>query len=498
MARSILLAEIMHETNTFNRIATTRVDFDTRYWLEGDDVPARLANTNTEICGVLKAAAERRWQVTHPFAASASPSGPMAAADWHRVCERITAPLREQPFDAVILVLHGSMVTETTLDAEGDLLTAVRHLAGPDTLIAVTLDMHANVSDAMVAAANFMMAYRTYPHIDQAERGRHMVDLLDKVFAGNLKPRVHLARRAMMDAANHGQTAQGQPMPGLLSKAAQLEAQPGILCASIQIGFPWSDVPDIGPSVAVSGTDPAACRTAAEELIEAVWQSRHETQLHFASTGDAMAAAKSEPQGQGPLVLADFADNPAGGAYGDSPNLLRAMLDAGLSNAAFATICDPETVTQAKAASESAVIDVRLGGRGASELTPPLDTTAKVLRLGDGNFICAGPMWQGVRFSMGACAVLAIEGIEVIVSSVPTSVMDLNVFRSMGIEPAEKATLAVKSRNHFKAAYGPIARDTLLVDAGGIASMQLHELNYTNIPRPIWPLDDVNTLPSLT
>ncbi len=488
---NILLAEIMHETNTFNRIPTTRADFDTRYWHEGADVARRLADTNTEICGVLAAAAERGWHVTHPLAASASPSGPMAAGDWQRVCDLITAPLRTQAFDAVILVLHGSMVTETSLDAEGDLITAARALAGPDTIIAVTLDMHANVSAAMVEAANLMMAYRTYPHVDQAERGRHMVALLDRVLSDNLRPRVHLARRPMMDAANHGQTAPGQPMPGLLSKAAELENEPGILCASIQIGFPWSDVPDIGPSVAISGTDRQACCAAAENLMDAVWHSRHETQLKFTLPDEAMPAARSQPKGKGPLVLADFADNPAGGAYGDSPNLLRAMLDAGLSNAAFATISDPETVAAAMAAGRGAQIDVRLGGHGAPHLTPALQTSARVKRLGDGNFTCAGPMWQGVAFSMGRCAVLDIAGIEVIVSSVPTAVMDLNVFRSMAIEPTAKTTLAVKSRNHFKAAYGPIARQIMLVDAGGIASMRLQDLAYKNIPRPIWPLDDV-------
>ena len=179
-----------------------------------------------------------------------------------------------------------------------------------------------------------------------------------------------------------------------------------------------------------------------------------------------------------------------GGAYGDSPNLLRHMIEAGLTNAAFATISDPLTVSEAQAAGEGAEIAVMLGGRGASALTPPLRASARVLRLGDGTFVCAGPMWQGVAFSMGPSAVLQIAGIEIIVSSVPTSVMDLNVFRSMGIEPAGTTTLAVKSRNHFKAAYGPIARQTMLVDAGGIASMKLSELDYSNIKRPVWPLDD--------
>ena len=164
------------------------------------------------------------------------------------------------------------------------------------------------------------------------------------------------------------------------------------------------------------------------------------------------------------------------------------MLAAGLENAGFATIADSDAVQQASAAGVGKTIDVELGGKGAPDLTPPLEVSARIVSLTDGNYVCEGPMWKGVSFSMGPTAVLKIDEIEVIVSSVPTAVMDLNVFRSVGIDPARKTTLAVKSRNHFKAAYAPIARDTLLVDAGGIASMRLAELTYENIPRSIWPL----------
>jgi microcystin degradation protein MlrC len=490
MTRQILLAEIMHETNTFNTIATTRDDFAARYWLEGEEVADKLANTNTEICGFLEAARHYDWQVTLPLAASASPSGPMAVEDWKNVVDLITSPLRQQSFDAVVLVLHGAMVTQTTLDAEGELLGLVNELSGPDAVIAVTLDMHANVSDAMVENAHMMMAYRTYPHVDQAERGKHMAKLLEKVFREKLKPKLYFARRAMMDGANHGQTAPGQPMPGLLAKADVVEADERVLCASIQIGFPWADVACQGPSVLITGVDDDHCTQVGAQLMEDVWQSRHDTQLVFPTPEQAMAEAKKGRAGEPPLVLADFADNPAAGAYGDSANLLRHMLAAKLSNAAFATICDPASVEQAIQAGKGAFIEVRLGGCTVPEITPPLEAKARVKTIGDGKFICAGPMWKGVAFAMGRSVVLVLDDIEVIVSSVPTSVMDLNVFNAMGIDPEARTTLAVKSRNHFKAAYGPIARKTMLVDAGGIASMQLSTLPYKNLVRPVWPLDD--------
>ncbi len=491
MSRSILLAEIMHETNTFNRTPTVRADFDTRYYLTGDEIPQRLRDTNTEIWGVLTEAGNLGWSVTHPLAASASPSGPMAAGDWDEVKDLILAPLRNgRCFDGIILIMHGSMVTATTDDAEGDLLEAARSLAGPSCPIIVTLDMHANVSRRMVDASTLMLAYRTYPHVDQFERGRHAIRLLKRILDEGLQPVQHFLRRPMMDAADHGQTASG-PMPQLLALADEIETDPDVLCASIQIGFPWSDVPDIGPSVIVTGTgnNDTAVQAHAERLMEAVWQSRAETTLAFPGPNEAIAEAMAGKPGEAPLILADFADNPAGGAYGDSPNLLRHMLQAGLVNAAFATISDPEAVQIARTAGEGATIDVALGGKGAPDLTPPLETRAKVLKLNGGTFVCEGPMWKGVAFSMGPTAVLGIEGVEVVVSSVPTAVMDPQVFRSVGIEPSGKTTIGLKSRNHFKAAYEPIARKVMLVDAGGIASMQLNTLTYHKIPRPIWPLD---------
>jgi len=272
MNRHILLAEIMHESNTFNRIPTVRADFDARYYLTGDAVADTLRDTNTEICGVLEAARDYGWKVTHPLAASASPSGPMAGKDWEDVKQIILAPLRAgEKFDAVFLVLHGSMVVQTCDDAEGQLLAAVRALTGPDVPIVATLDMHANVSVQMVENATMMMAYRTYPHVDQYIRGQHMMSLLKRVLNENLRVENHFVRKPMMDAANHGQTGEG-PMLGLLEMADRMEAHPDVLCASIQIGFPWSDVADIGPSVLISGIASGhdTCRKCAAELMEAV------------------------------------------------------------------------------------------------------------------------------------------------------------------------------------------------------------------------------------
>lgn len=492
MTRTILLAEVMHETNTFNRIASTRRDFENRYFLVGDQIPQKLRDTNTEIWGFLEAGRRFGWTFVHPLTASASPSGPLAADDWREIKAAILDPLRRgERFDALIFVLHGSMVTESSDDAEGELLLEARHLVGPDVPIIATLDMHANVSQRMVDNCDLLTAYRTYPHVDQYERAQQAAAILNRMLTDSLETQLHFRRPAMMDAANHGLNPSG-PMADILAFAEDIESKPGVLCASVQIGFPWADVADIGPSVIVTSSDKhEACAAHAEALSQALWRSRHDTQLDFARPEDVMAEASAGKTGDAPFILADFADNPAGGAYGDSPNLLRHMLEAGLDNAAFATIADPSAVERAQAAGLGAEIVLTIGGRHSPEITPPLKIEGRVERLTDGDFVCAGPMWQGVHFSMGPCAVIRVDGIDIILSSLPTAVMDLEVFRSQGIEPAQKTTIGLKSRNHFRAAYEPIARKAVLVDAGGIASMRLAELPYKKIPRPIWPLDSI-------
>lgn len=318
MLRRILLAEIMHESNTFNRIATTKADFATRYWLEGNDISAELEGTNTEVWGFLEAGRERGWEITHPFAASASPSGPMAASDWAEVKRLICAPLRRgELFDAIILVLHGAMVTQDCADPDGELLAEIR-LAAPGTLVAATLDMHANVSEQMVKNADLFMTYRTYPHVDQYDRAQHLAGLIDRVLSERLTLVSSFLRHPMMDAADHGRIDPPGSMNRIIARLGDSEKHPAVICANLQNGFPWADVDHIGPSVVVTGTDEDVCRTFSEELMGLLWDSRTETQLKFGNPEVAMQKALAGRVDDLPLILADFADNPAGGTYGDS------------------------------------------------------------------------------------------------------------------------------------------------------------------------------------
>jgi microcystin degradation protein MlrC len=190
-----------------------------------------------------------------------------------------------------------------------------------------------------------------------------------------------------------------------------------------------------------------------------------------------------------PMVLADFSDNPGGGSYGDSTALLRAMVEARVENAAFATIADPEVAGIAHRAGRGAEIRVLLGGKHDPQLSPGLDVVARVVSLSDGSLVYEGPMQRGLAVSMGPTAVLRIAGVEVVVASNRFQVYDRQFFASQGIDPAAKRVIAVKSAHHFRAAFAPIAREVLVVDAAGITSPDPQKFPYRNVRRPIWPLD---------
>lgn len=492
----ILIGAILHETNTFNRVPTRLADFEGRYLcLDPASIRDRLAGTGTEMGGFLQAAETAGWEAVPVLAAAAGPSGPLAAADWQTLRARLLGA--EGRIDGVLLALHGAMVCDGEDDPEGGLLAALRARLGPSVPIVTTLDMHANVSPRMAAAADALLPYETYPHIDHAACAERAAALLARLLAqaparaGRRLTRTALLRPPMLDAADHGRTDPPGPMTALIAAARRLRARPEVLAAGITIGFPWADVPEAGPAVLVSvaADSPADPVALSRPLAEALWASRSETQLAFATPAEAMALARQGRPGEAPLVLADFADNPAAGAHGDSPNLLRAMLDAGLENAAFASLADREAVRAAAAAGPGAELALTLGGRHSPALTPPLSVTARVLRLHDGRFTQAGPVLRGIRVEMGPIALVQVAGVKVILASRALAVTDVNLFHALGLDPARLTTLALKSRNHHRAAFGPLARQVLLVDAGGIATMRLSAIPYRRLTRPIWPLD---------
>jgi microcystin degradation protein MlrC len=497
MAYRVLLAQFMHETNTFSKLPTTLDDYRRRFLVEGEAIVPKFEGTRNEMGGYIDSAKKFGWQPVYAVAANATPSGTLTRETWETIRDIILNAARKAgKLDGICLSLHGAMVTATEDDAEGALLEALRGIVGPDLPIVATLDLHANATARMARNANALVSYRTYPHIDGYERAVQAAALCQLVMQGSKKPRCLLLQPAMLEGADHGRTTQPGQMRDLLAKADAYEKEPGINVVSIQAGFTWADIPYTGPSVAVS-YEPAAearAKAIARELVDEIWRRRDETiaSTAYRSIADGIAAAKAGAGKKGPLIIADGTDNPGGGGYNDTTPVLQALLDAEIDNVAFGTICDPATVRQAMKAGVGAKIEVALGGRTDPAMGKPVRAMAIVRMLSDGVFRNDGPMNEGVETQMGPTAVLRIGRIDVVTISNRIQTIDLQVFLSQGIDPTSKSVLVVKSVQHFRAAYGPIAREIVLVDSGGICSPDISRLKFTKLRRPIWPLDGVN------
>ena len=276
------------------------------------------------------------------------------------------------------------------------------------------------------------------------------------------------------------------------------ESRPGILTTAVCAGFSSADIEFMGPSVAVSydagvqGADVAATGIAGE-LMAFCWETReHDGNTYLASDRAAAEAKAHEAGAERLLVIADYADNPGGGAYGDATELLRAMLDAGLQNACFGAMVDGEAAAALHAAGEGATVTLAVGGKVDPRFGgAPLILTGVVERLTDGRFVCDGPMWRGIAKSFGPTGVLRVDGVRILIVTNGMQITDVQQFRHAGIDPTAMATIGLKSMQHFRAAYQPLANEVLVCDTGALCSPDVRKRPFKKLRRPIWPLDPV-------
>jgi microcystin degradation protein MlrC len=490
MAKRVLTARIMHETNTFSRVPTDMAAFRRRDFHLGNEIPQAYRGTRSALGGTFEAADKYGWTLIHPISASANPSGKVTREAFDELCATLIDAARAQgPVDGALLHLHGAMVTDDHEDAEGEMLARLRQAIGGAVPVIVTLDLHANVTAAMAEHASALIAFRTYPHIDQYERAWQGAELLERAMAGNVKPKTVIAQRPTIYGLNHGRTQEG-PMVEALARADRFEKSGEALVVSICAGFSRADIRDVGPSVTVTGDgDEKRLQAIAEELMDFAWETRDYNSATLLPVAEVVALAKAGKPGEKPLVIADYTDNPGGGGYGDATALLKGMVEADLQNVAFHAICDPEAVRTAmnnglgrQTLTIGGKTDPRLGGG-------PLTLAGEIACLTNGQMTAWGPMGGGVKRDYGPSAVFRVGGIDIVLITNNGQANDLAQLTSLGIDPVRYQTVAVKSMHHFRAAFEPIARAVVLVDTGALcAEIYTPEL-FTKVRRPIYPLD---------
>lgn len=486
----VLIGGIAHETNTFSAVPTDLEQFRQRVYVSGHDLTTGFAGTRTVIGGFLDGIAALGGVAAPLIYASATPGGIVTRAAYDALRGALLDAVRAAGgTDGVLLALHGAMVTEDHADAEADLLRAVRALVGPRTPIVATLDSHANVSPAMVALADALVGYTTYPHVDTYERGAEAAAILRYLMANKPTARA-LAGPPLLAPLPPQGTTTATPMRALLARAAHLRARADVLNVSVFGGFPYSDVPDAGLRVVAMTTgDVTLAGEIADEIAREAWARRAQFAPSLVPVADAIARVVGAARF--PVVLSDGGDNPGAGGPCDGTTLLAAFHAAHQrSGVVFGVIRDLETVAAAVKAGTGAEIAVHIGGKTDDRHGTPVAGIARVVRITDGVFTNTGPMGASGRTRMGRTAVLDLDGIAVIVTEQRVQAIDLSLFRSVGIEPTQARALVLKSNVHYRAAFAPIAAEIIDVDTPGISSPNLRAFTFRNVRRPIWPLDE--------
>lgn len=495
MSFRVAVGQYAHETNSFSLGLTGLDAFTERNYAEGAAIFESMGGTRTYVGGMLKAAADLGADVAPLLSTSATPSGHITAQTHAHIKKEMLRLLKEaMPVDAVCLALHGAGVAEGVFDIEGDILKDVRALVGPDIPIAVTLDLHGNITQQMVDHATGLFGVHYYPHVDMYERGLEAMQFLGQVLKGAVRPRMVIET---IDLLIPSTNTESPVILALNEFCWATEKQPGIIDCTLFHGFARSDTPHTGMSVvAIADGDETAARKAAlavkEQVLARTEQLRPQLKTPAEALRDALAIEG------GPIVINDMSDNPGGGGAGDSTGLLGpilAMADQiraqaakeGLLPATFGFMFDPAVAKLAHEAGVGATISCQLGAKTDDRHGEPLEVKAYVKCLTDGRFIQTSPMGRGTKVNMGQMARLVIDGIDVLVSSVRAQTLDDEVFRLHGIDVTRYKLVALKSANHFRAGFDPLAKAIVTADGPGLSARDVRLWPYQNLRRPLWP-----------
>ncbi len=481
----IAVGGFLHETNTFAPTKATYDDFvHGGGWpamAVGADVLRVMRNINVGLAGFVEAAQANGWELVPTISCGASPSAHVTGDAYERIVKVMVEGIRAAgSIDAVYLDLHGAMVTEHLDDGEGELLTRVRQVIGTELPLVVSLDLHANVTPAMVAHADALIAYRTYPHVDMADTGRAAATHL-ALQLGTRQKFAKAFRQLPFLIPISWQCTNDQPAKSIYQKLAALQSDT-IPTLSFAPGFPAADFPDCGPSVFAYGRTQADADAAADKIaaIIAGHENDFDGRIYTPDEGVryAMELAKTASK---PIVIADTQDNPGAGGDSDTTGMLRALVRYNAHRAAIGVIFDPASAKAAHAAGAGATVTLALGGKSGISGDAPFKETFIVEKLSDGKFVAPGPYYGGRDMDMGPSACLRIGDVRVVVSSHKAQLADKSMYRYVGIEPTEQAILVNKSSVHFRADFEPIAEKLIICAAPGAMPADTAALPWTRL-----------------
>jgi microcystin degradation protein MlrC len=483
----IAIAGFMHESNTFNPLLTDRAAFVAQSLASGADLLDEWREAHHEVGGFIEAARVEGFEAVPLLMAWATPGGPVADVVFDEITGQLCEMLRDSNADSLLLALHGAMVTQSHLDADSEVLARLRSAVGRELPIAVTLDLHGNLSQQLVDHCDLAVAYRTCPHVDQRECGQRAAALLVRRLRGEIRPCQALAKPPLLlNIMTHDTSL--PPLRPFMEAARALEEESGILAASLLPGFAYADVPQMGPSVlVVSDGDPERARQSADRLAGELWQAREQFTVPLPNAATAVAEALRADKR--PVVLVDTGDNVGGGSAGDGTTLLRELLRQGASESVVCLYA-PEEVRLCTAVGIDSEVSLVVGGKVDRLHGSPVSVTGHVRLLHEGTYIEPEVRHGGRRVHhMGPTSLVELPGRNrLVLTSLRHPPFSLGQLTCLGIRPQEQRILVVKAAIAYKAAYAPIAGTILAVDTPGLTAVNPQRFTYRNIRRPLYPL----------
>ena len=497
MTLHVFVAGFHHETNTY---APSPADWDAftcgagyPAYTRGAAMLAQMQPIHLALGGFMQVAAEHGWTLLPSVWAGAMPSNRVTAAAFERICAEIVADLRTAgPIDAIFLDLHGAAVAEGADDAEGELLERLRAVVGPALPIVASLDLHANVTARMLRHATAMTAYRTYPHVDMLATGVRAARMLARRLAAGAPARTLHAERVPFLLPLNAQCTLMEPARSVIALIDELEAEHDVEL-NFAMGFSAADFAECGPVLFGYGIDAARLRDAVRRLHHEVAVARRadwrvDLLEPRAAVEQAIALALAADK---PVVVADTQDTPGAGGDANTTGMLHALLDARAGarlpgGVALGLLYDPDAAGAACAAGVGATLALHIGRAvptWSGALTDaPLDVRARVLAVSDGVVPMSGPMTAGMTMRLGPSACVEVEGIRVLLASAKAQMLDLDLCRYLGVEPAAMKLIVVKSSVHFRAAFGMVASSILVAKAPGPMAADPADLPWTRLP----------------
>ncbi len=482
----IAVGGFLHESHSFAPHPTTYRDFVEPGGFpplcHGAGLIDSLRHASVPAAGAISAVEAERATIVPLAWGFANPAAPVQDEAFERIaaliCALLSMALDDGPLDGVYLDLHGAAMVDSFPGAEGELLRRVRAVIGATLPLAISLDPHANLTEAMVNLTDVVVPFRTYPHVDMKDAGARAAQLLfDRIRRG--QPWEKALRQLDFWIPLGAQCTLMPPMESVMTERAAIAERSGIAELAFCFGFPYADFPGCGPALAVYADTRSKADEVADEFLSLVNLREHEfTQELFSSSAAVAEAKRLTATTKGPIIIADTQDNPGGGGHGDTTELLSELVRQQARGALVCLINDQQSAAACHAAGEGAIVSLTLGGK-SDRL--PYQCSARVERLTDGHFMLTGPMRAGNPGNLGPSALIDIDGVKVIVVTRKMQALDQAIIRHVGIDPASCPILVLKSSVHFRADFGPIAGRVIVAVAPGPVVADPATLNFQHV-----------------